>query len=231
MGPIQKKSTVDLAVENLKAYIQGDSLHVGDKLPSEALLCKELDISRTTIREAYRVLQSQGYLDIQIGRGAFVQNKKPDFLSEALEWINNNKMKMKDYLYVRLALDPLSSGLAASCATEKDIADLAAIHRAFVESAHGGDFRAMAELDAKFHERIAMISGNDLLIALVRIVNHYFRKLRRASFQVSEHVKHAIAPHEMILEAIANGDTEKARSASIDHMQTAIQDLCQEQPK
>lgn len=63
MEPIQKKSTVDLAVEKLTEHICSGSIAVGDKMPAEMVLCKQLNISRTTIREAYRVLQSQGYLE------------------------------------------------------------------------------------------------------------------------------------------------------------------------
>ena len=83
MEPIYKKSTVDLAVEKLIEYIQGDEVEVGQKLPAEVWLCRELNISRTTIREAYRVLQSQGYLEIRAGKGAFVKSKERDFIQEA----------------------------------------------------------------------------------------------------------------------------------------------------
>ena len=80
MEPIYKKSTVDLAVEKLIEYIQGDEIEAGQKLPAEVWLCRELNISRTTIREAYRVLQSQGYLEIRAGKGAFDKSKEREFV-------------------------------------------------------------------------------------------------------------------------------------------------------
>lgn len=88
----------------------------------------------------------------------------------------------------------------------------------------------MAELDARFHARIAAITHNDLLIALVGLVNHYFEILRQNSFQFERNASHAIVPHERILEAIAAGDSEQAKKESVAHMQAAIQDLCRDDP-
>lgn len=231
MEPIQKKSTVDLAVEKLIEYVQSDSVAVGDKLPAEVVLCKELNISRTTMREAYRVLQSQGYLEIQIGKGAFVKSKERDFIQEAIEWISTHKVQMKDYLFVRMALDPLAARLAAENATQKDVDALCAIHKVFVEAVHRRDNATLELYDAKYHEQIAQITHNDLLLSLVRITNHYFRILRQTSFRFEEHVDHALMPHEQILASIAQKQPEKAAQASIEHMRTAFQDLCGWQPK
>ena len=228
MEPIQKKSTVDLAVEKLTEYICSDSIAVGDKMPAELVLCKQLNISRTTIREAYRVLQSQGYLDIQPGRGAFVQSKEQNFIQEALDWISTHRVETSDYLFVRMALDPLAARLAAENAVSSDIDDLCAIHQDFVKSVRARDFVEMAELDARFHARIATIAHNDLLTAIVNLVNYYFEILRTNSFQFEEHADHAILPHERILEAIAAGDGKAAEKESVDHIRAAIQDLCPE---
>lgn len=231
MEPIQKKSTVDLAVEKLIEYVQGGNIEVGEKLPAEVALCKELNISRTTVREAYRVLQSQGYLDMQTGKGAFVKSKERDFVQEATNWISSHKVQMSDYLFVRMALDPLAARLAAENATEQDIDDLCAIHKAFVEAVHRRDNETLELLDAKFHERIARVTHNDLLLSLVRITNHYFKLLRQTSFRFEAHAEHALMPHEQILEAIAGNHPEDAAKASTEHMLAAFQDLCGWQPE
>jgi len=86
----------------------------------------------------------------------------------------------------------------------------------------------MAILDARFHEKIVNITHNELLIALVRLVNYYFEKLRQTSFGIEEHASHAIEPHKRILEAIAAGDADKAANESVAHMKTAFKDLCGE---
>lgn len=226
MEPIYKKSTVDLAVEKLIEYIQGDEMEVGQKLPAEVWLCKELNISRTTIREAYRVLQSQGYLEIRAGKGAFVKSKERDFIQEATEWISTNSVLCSDYLYVRMALDPMVARLAAQNATKEDILELNGIHQAFVETVNRQDSEKLTLLDEEFHERIAQSTGNDLLISLVRITNHSGRLLRQNSFRFDEHAYHAVSPHEKILHAIIHKEPSKAAQASIEHMMQAFEDLC-----
>ncbi len=226
MEPINKKSTVDLAVEKLTEYIQSEHIQIGQKLPAETTLCKELNISRTTVREAHRVLQSQGYLELRAGKGAFVKSKERDFIQEAAEWISSHKVQCSDYLYVRLALEPLVVKQAAQKATEQDIEDLTRIHNHFMSAVRNKDSDALALLDAEFHSRIAKISDNDLLIAIMQIVNYYFKVLRQNSFRFEHHVMHAIEPHQNILNAIANKQPEQAVAACTEHTLLAFDDLC-----
>lgn len=231
MEPIYKKSTVDLAVEKLIEYIKSDNIQVGQKLPAETALCQELNISRTTVREAHRVLQSQGYLELRAGKGAFVKSKERDFIQEAAEWISSHKVQSSDYLNVRLALEPLAVRTAAEKATDKDIEDLKRIHSNFIEAYERNDSETLALLDAEFHCRISKISDNELLIALMQIVNHYFSVLRQKSFRVQLHAEHALEPHWNILQAIMNRQPEKAVEACIEHTLLAFDDLCGSRPE
>lgn len=231
MEPIYKKSTVDLAVEKLTDYIRSDAIEIGQKLPAEAVFCKELNISRTTVREAYRYLQSQGYLEIRAGKGAFVRSKERDFMQEATEWISSHKVQCSDYLFARLALDPMVARIAAENATETDIDDLRQIHEEFVDTVKCRDNEKLQQLDARFHERIAKITNNDLFLSLVRITNYYFQILRENSFCFENHVTRAIEPHERILKAIAEKNPEQAAKESIEHMMLAFDDLCGWRPQ
>lgn len=231
LEPIKKTTTVDLAVEKIREYIQSDEVKVGEKLPSEGVFCKELDISRTTVREAYRVLHSQGYITIKPAKGAFVHNKDQSFMQEALDWISTHKMEMGECIQVRMALDPLAASLAAQNANEQNLDALCAIHDAFVETIRRHDYVEMAELDAQFHERIVRMTNNDLLMILVRIVNHYFKVLREQSFKFEENADHAIAPHKQILTAIIEGNAQMAAQESAEHMKQAYRDLCGNEPE
>lgn len=231
MEAIQKKSTVDLAAEKIIEYIQGSSIHVGEKMPAELSLCKELNISRASVREAYRLLQSQGYLDFQPGKGAFVKSKNRDFILEATEWLSSKKVQIADYLFVRLALDPLAAKLAATNGTQQDVDDLCAIYTAFIEATKTNNNEVLEQLDARFHECIARSAHNDLLLSLVQITNYYFNLPRQFSFRFEEHAQHAIVPHSKILDAISRHNPEEAAKASLDHILTAFQDFCGWQPE
>ncbi|QTL99755.1 FCD domain-containing protein [Iocasia frigidifontis] len=226
MKPIIKKTAVDLTVENLINYIKDGEAIIGDKLPSENELCKQMNVSRTTIREAFRVLQSKGYINIKTGKGAFVLSKKENFMQDATEWIRKHKIEMSDYIEVRIAMDPLSARLAAKNRTKEDINSLKEMQELFVASVENSDYEKMAELDAKFHERIALASNNDLLVVLGRIVNDFFKVLRKNSFKFEENAKHAILPHQKILDSIIIQDEDKAAKESLLHMRQALKDLC-----
>jgi len=226
MKQVKKQSVVDIASEQIIEYLKSDEINLGDKLPVEYEMCNLLNISRATLREVYRKLQSQGYLEIKNGKGAFVKNKQQDILQRATNWFREHDAQLQSYLEVRLYLDPLAGKLAAQNRNEKDIAHLKTIQQEFEKSIAERDNIKMASLDAELHKAIVQISKNDLLIALVQIVNYYFEQLRQTSFMVESHAMHAIQPHRNIIDAIETGDFVLAERESINHMEIALRDLC-----
>jgi GntR family transcriptional repressor for pyruvate dehydrogenase complex len=223
---VQKQSVVDIAADQIKEFLMEGEIQIGDKLPIEHEMCSRLNVSRATLREVYRKLQSQGYLEIKNGRGAYVKNKNANVLQQAINWFREHDVQMQNYLEVRLYLDPLAAKLASQNRSEKDISLLRHIQTKFEECYTNHDNKQMAELDAQFHKAIVDITNNDLLIALVKIVNYYFEQMRTASFALDEHAEHAIEPHRKIIEAIEKGDSKMAEEESVKHMKIAIKDLC-----
>lgn len=226
MDPVVKQSIVDIAADQIIEFLKSDEIHLGEKLPVEREMCENLNISRATLREAYRKLHSQGFVDLKPGRGAFVKNKEQNILEKATRWFRENDAQLQSYLEVRLYLDPLSAKLAANNRTNRDISYLREIQQAFEVAVNNKDNIEMARLDAELHKAIVDISNNDLLKALVNIINYYFEQLRQTSFTIDSHAQHAIGPHRKIIDAIANGDARTAELESINHMGKALFDLC-----
>ncbi|MGH0052055.1 MAG: FadR/GntR family transcriptional regulator [Sphaerochaetaceae bacterium] len=226
MKQVKKQSVVDIAAEQIIEFLGSADIKLGDKLPVEYEMCNMLSISRATLREVYRKLQSQGYLELKNGKGAFVKNKEQDILQRATNWFREHDAQLLSYLEVRLYLDPLAGKLAAQYRTEEDVARLKSIQNMFEDSLAKRDNVKMAQLDAELHKAIVDISKNDLLIALVQIVNYYFEQLRQTSFMVESHADHAIQPHRNIIHAIAKGDFVLAEKESVNHMRIALKDLC-----
>ena len=75
MQEIVRISLTDTVADMLKKSIESGEFAPGDKLPPETKLCEDLKVSRTCIREAIRVLQAMGYVEIKHGKGAFVLNR------------------------------------------------------------------------------------------------------------------------------------------------------------
>lgn len=228
MEIVRKQSSVEIAAKEIRDFLASSSLKEGDKLPPEVVMSQRLGVSRTTLREVYRQLQSEGYLELINGRGAFVRRKKVSFLRETVSWFSTNHGKLKDYLEVRLSFDPLAAQLAAERRTEEDVRILESIQDDFEKAVDRKDNVAMARFDAQFHGKITDMTRNELLIALVKIVNYYFEQTRKESFLLEEHALHAIAPHRAILKAIREKNPEAAAEESVKHMRQSLLDICGE---
>lgn len=228
MEVLQKQSIVDLATSSIIDFICSGSFKKGDKLPTEMEMTKTLGISRSALRESYRRLQEKGYLSISNGKGAFVRSTDKALDTNPLSWFKEHDAQMRDYLQVRLSIDPLAARLAARKKTVADIEKLREIQADFEKAYAVKDNERMAIDDAAFHEEIAAISRNELLRALVKIINTYCAPLRGRSLRLEDHSSHAIGPHRRILEAIARGDGDAAAQESTDHMRCAYKDICGE---
>ena len=83
---VKKPSVVDQIVENLRDFLKSDVLTIGQKLPSETELAHRYGVGRSTIREALRLLQAQGFVELRPNAGAFLSSKEPDS-TKAIHWI------------------------------------------------------------------------------------------------------------------------------------------------
>ena len=99
MEPVRYTSITDLTVESIKELIQSDEYQIGDKLPSEQQLCEMLQVSRTCVREALRILQARRFLDIRSGKGSFIL-KKNELSPEVQKWVDEPDISFMDYIDV-----------------------------------------------------------------------------------------------------------------------------------
>ena len=76
MSGIARVPVMQQVVDNMKNYISSDAVEPGQKLPTEKEWCEKLDVGRGTVREAFRVLEAKGLIEIRPGRGAFVSDIK-----------------------------------------------------------------------------------------------------------------------------------------------------------
>ena len=112
MNQVTKKTATQQAMENLITYISGDTVQVGDKIPNEKDLCISLGVGRGTIREAVKVLISQGYLEIKPGLGTYVKSKTPQQGDSLSNWFFANEVAIQDIIIVRATLEPLATAMA-----------------------------------------------------------------------------------------------------------------------
>lgn len=208
MKEIQRTSVTDAVVDSIREMIESGQWAVGEKLPPEAVLCEELKVSRTCVREAIRTLRALKYVDLRPGKGAFVE----DFRKKRAEeiWRGTNDVKLCDLVEVRGALESLAVGLAVERASEVQIAELSKIHESFVEADAGHDMDRLMMLDELFHTRIMSYTGNSLLIFINGRLWDGFRACRRESIMDTEMCGDVVTPHGRILECFQQHDAERA---------------------
>lgn len=225
MKPIEKVSVVRQAEDEIKKYILNDSVKIGDKLPPEKAFCEQMGIGRGSVREALRLLQAKGYLEIIQGRGAFVIRKEELKEDDVATWFANNEVELKDVIEVRMAIEPIAVRFAIDRYTPKELQRLKDIHRKTIDAAFNHDASEMSILDEKFHTAIVECSHNQLLISINKEIVKTLRQFRKNTFQVPGHIENCIPYHTAILMAIEEKDLEAAQGKLLEHLEHVAADL------
>ncbi len=223
MKEIQRISVTDAVVNSIREMIESGQYEVGHKLPAEAAFCEQMKVSRTCVREALRVLQTLGYVEIRPGKGAFVGNFRQKQSEE--KWYEGEDAKFYDFMEVRIALESLSVRLSVERATDEQIKELAEVHHAFVAATEKQEIEQMIMLDELFHSQIALFSNNQLLININRLLLKGFRAYRGSTFTNKDVYRNAIEPHAKILECFQRRDSAQAVAEMNRHLGISKNDM------
>jgi DNA-binding FadR family transcriptional regulator len=204
-------------VHTIGLQIVGGDLQPGDLLPPEDDLTSDLAVSRTVLREAVRVLAAKGLIEARPKTGTRVRARRewnildPDVLSWRAESSRDRKL-YEETTEVRLAIEPLAARLAATRATDEEVAGIAEAFAAMEAGVR--DQSAYLAADLRFHDRILVSCHNELLGHLGGIL----RAVLRATFQLTTTPQRsrsrALPLHRAILDGIAAGDEDAAETAA-----------------
>jgi len=216
-----------MVVRELKKYFAGDEILEGDKLPTEKQLCQQLDVGRSTVREAIKALQVMGHVRIIPGRGAFLAKKSLETpLHQIFSWFGDHKLELVDIIDVRLQLEPLAVRLVIERGSSEEVERIDALRlnyeKSLEEMKEGG---VLARLDAEFHQAISEASHNSLLVSINRLIMETSSAFRLRSFSVRSHAENAVEPHRRIVAAIKAKDVRAAQRHMKEHLFKALEDM------
>ena len=168
MEVVRPVASYELVLDQVRRAIQLGRFGPGDRLPPERELAQQLGVSRTTVREAMRVLQGEGLVEIRRGRtgGAIViaQDISRPEVKRQLRW---RLAELEAVVEFRLVVEPAAARLAAERRTAGDLGALRRLVESMNEqvSEPGGPSTPSRffRLDSEFHDRIAETAGNDML--------------------------------------------------------------------
>ncbi len=223
--PVQTRRTFEEAVEQIAERVKLGELAVGDRLPSERALAEQMQISRPTLREAVKVLQDSGLVEVRRGAagGIFVATElvPPELL------VHRREMRLGEVAQVleaRRLLEPQVARLAAQRGSQPDFAAMAATiagQRELVAAgsilAEGREDRFLA-LDVRFHLALARATGNDVLVSLVRALYRDLEIARDMALHYEPVPEWSLAIHEQTLAALRSGDLERVAAVMDEHL-------------
>ena len=204
------------------AIVRGD-FTIGTSLPTEAELSQQYNVSRTVTREAIKMLTAKGLVLSWPRRGTIVQKESSWNLLDAdvLAWLLDRNVSIplvKDFLRMRLAIEPAAAETAASI--NADVSEIeAAVDQMKRAAEHGGD---ALSADSQFHAAILRASGNPFFAQMAPMVDTALRMTIRITNRIKGVKFASIQEHVDLLDAIRSGDPETSRELSHSHVERAL---------
>ncbi|WP_054186322.1 FadR/GntR family transcriptional regulator [Rhizobium acidisoli] len=217
-------------MEILARRIIGGTYAENELLPTEGLLCAELAVGRSSLREAVRVLVDKGLLVVKprIGTRVMGAENWKQFDPDIIAWSANVKPDpnfLRSLFEVRTIVEPAAAELAARRASGSDIANIESGYNDMVAGWQAQDLTRLVEADIRFHKAILESTKNPVLMELGSLIEAALRSAFKLTNESSKAPVEALEAHKALLEAIRLRDEEVARKNTLEILKAAQLDL------
>lgn len=218
--PVSAGRISEIIVEQVRVLIRQGQLKPGDRLPPERDLCERFGVSRVTVREALRTLESSGLVQIRVGArgGAFVTAPSSDRVGEGLtDMLTLSALSAADVTEVRMVLEVGIVPIVCERATEQDLADLEEICARSEAALKSGEYSM--QLSLEFHARVAEATHNPAVVMLVES----FRDAIHMSLEQAREVAPEMGDlgtreHERFIDAVRRRKPDAATKIMREHL-------------
>lgn len=211
-------------ISQIQEAILRDDLKAGDRLPPERELKEIFRTSRGTLREALRVLEQKGLIEIKTGvsGGAFIKAVTSHQMSESLDLLlRSQKVSLKDLAEFRAGVEGIVTGHAAEIAGKEDIKvlnDIINLAKINIEE-DNPSWDKFIDIDNKFHMELARIAGNNLynlvLKSIHNNINRYYDSYLSKEKKIVNECYQDICE---IIKAVEEGNAAKSRFLAQEHV-------------
>jgi DNA-binding GntR family transcriptional regulator len=203
LNPVPRRPLHEEATDRLRDLIVQGRLAPGERL-NERLLTAQLGLSRTPLREAFKVLATEGLVELLPNRGAIVSHMDEGRLSETLA--------------VMGALEALAGELACRHATDAQVNEIRALHYEMRAYHARGDLAGYFKFNQAIHLKIVKYSGNAVLYQTYRQLNANVRRARYMANLSKDRWDAAVREHDEILAALGARDVERIKVLLSEHL-------------
>jgi DNA-binding FadR family transcriptional regulator len=212
IAPVIVPKASDILATRLRELIVKGQITPGSFLPTERDLVTESGLSRTSVRDALRVLESEGLITTKVGRtgGSMVTLPGRASVARSVElFVRTHGIRLESLLECRVAVEPTLAGLAAKRRSAAQLAEMEELHEAFVASVD--DVASYKNINLDWHLAIARASGNEPLMALMEAISMPIRDAMDYQHVTTPELRViAVKAHTVILKAIREQDEDAA---------------------
>ena len=225
--PIRKTRVAEEIADRIRVLILDGTFPAGQALPAERALAEWFGVSRGSIRDAFRTLETIGLLVTRHGQGTFPQELDVDRLVAPLASVLSYHELQDELLDVRRMFEPAVARVAATRVTDEDLADLERILDAQRRKLKAGR-SALVEVTA-FHHVLARATRNRVVVNIMATLNDLLADSRKRRLKHKGSPSRSILGHEAVVEALRRRDAGAAAEAMRGHLDQ-IADLLQGAP-
>jgi GntR family transcriptional regulator, transcriptional repressor for pyruvate dehydrogenase complex len=223
---LEKSRLSDEIARQMVQVIREGRYQPGQVLPPEREMAVQFNVSRPVLREALRILEIQGLVEIRHGKGAYVKSPITDILNIPIEyWLAENYPLLLQFYEARLSIEPVCAALAAERATDEDIAYLRQLMSHEAALTQEAEVSTFVSVDIDLHTAITRMSGNTFLEQMMNSLINPETDMRKIVLRLPNHLPVAHGGHSEIVEAISRRDPQSARQAMIDALEAPLQIL------
>jgi GntR family transcriptional repressor for pyruvate dehydrogenase complex len=215
--PIKKTRVAEEIADRIRVVILDGTFPAGQPLPGERQLAERFGVSRGSIRDAFRTLETIGLLVTRHGQGTFPQELDVDRLVAPLASVLSYRFDLQDELMdVRRMFEPAVARVAATRVTDEDLADLQRILDAQRKKLKTG--RSAIVEDTAFHQVLARATRNRVVVSIMATLNDLLVESRKLTLKQKGRPGRSILGHEAVVSALRQRNADAAANAMREHI-------------
>lgn len=220
----EKKNDTSQLIHRLTMYFADQmfdqKLKKNEQIESDRVLAEKLGVGRTNVREALKVLEVLGMIDIRPGQGSYLSSGEGNFFTIPLSWslfLDGNQTD--DIVEMRNILEVKAAALAASCEKQEKLKKLEEVSVRMKKSLETQNYKEFLQDDIVFHMCIADCSGNQVIFNMLQTISNFMKHISQTGMVEESQLREIYEEHKKIYEAIQMKAAKMAEAAMEEHLQ------------